>query len=101
MDHEFFILCVTICQVPQQWIGSSVALAAEVGSFSVEPKVLVKVFDWGRAELNTREEYMHLPLPERESRAHYWRPKLWVGGFFFSERWSWHNRAYIICLVLQ
>lgn len=58
------------------------ALAAEVGSFSVEPKVLVKVFDWGRAELNTREEYMRLPLPERESRAHYWRHKLWVGGFF-------------------
>ena len=72
-------------EVPQQWIGSSVALAAEVGSFSVEPKVLVKVFDWGRAELNTREEYMRLPLPERESRAHYWRQYLRALGRLYWE----------------
>ena len=61
------------CQVPQQWIGSSVALAAEVGSFSTEPKVLVKVFDWGRAELNTQEDFQRLQAAERESRCYYWR----------------------------
>ena len=59
--------------VPQQWIGSSVALALEVGVAEAEPRVAVKVFDWGRAELTTEQEFQELSAEEKESRKHYWR----------------------------
>lgn len=79
------LMAVMNLEVPQQWIGSSVALAAEVGSFSTEPKVLVKVFDWGRAELNTEEDFQRLQAAERESRSYYWRQYLRALGRLYWE----------------
>ena len=75
--YVYIYTCV-LCpvQVPQQWIGSSVALAMEVGSFSVQPRVAVKVFDWGRAELNTARDFNALAAEEKETRARYWRQYL-------------------------
>eukprot|EP00933_Yihiella_yeosuensis_P060949 TRINITY_DN63758_c0_g1_i1.p1 TRINITY_DN63758_c0_g1~~TRINITY_DN63758_c0_g1_i1.p1 ORF type:complete len:537 (+),score=93.31 TRINITY_DN63758_c0_g1_i1:102-1613(+) len=61
---------------PQQWIGSSIALALETGSLSKEPKVLLKVFDWGRADLTSLREHRALQPEERRSRLYYWRQYL-------------------------
>ncbi|CAK9035933.1 unnamed protein product [Durusdinium trenchii] len=72
-------------EVPQQWIGSSVALAVEMGALQAEPKVAVKVFDWGRAELNTVTEFAYLQPPEKESRAHYWKQYLRALGRLYWE----------------
>eukprot|EP00931_Biecheleriopsis_adriatica_P122424 TRINITY_DN97414_c0_g1_i1.p1 TRINITY_DN97414_c0_g1~~TRINITY_DN97414_c0_g1_i1.p1 ORF type:complete len:587 (-),score=134.20 TRINITY_DN97414_c0_g1_i1:16-1776(-) len=58
---------------PQQWIGSSVALAVEVGKCSEEPRTLVKVFDWGRSELTTAAEYAVLEQEVKLTRMRYWR----------------------------
>ena len=76
--EQMRLLLSAVCalDVPQQWIGSSVALAMEVGSFAVQPHVAVKVFDWGRAELNTASVFNALPLEERESRTRFWKQYL-------------------------
>jgi len=58
---------------PQMWIGSSLAIALEVGCLCKSPRVLVKVFDWGRAELTTQDEHRALPALERSQRMYYWR----------------------------
>ena len=73
---RLLLSAVFALDVPQQWIGSSVALAMEVGSFAIQPHVAVKVFDWGRAELNTASVFNSLPLEERESRTRFWKQYL-------------------------
>lgn len=59
--------------VPQQWIGSSLALGLEASSVRDHPKVIAKVFDWGRAELMTAEEYDALQENDQKQRIHFWR----------------------------
>lgn len=59
--------------VPQQWIGSSLALGLEVSSISEEPRVLGKIFDWGRSEFNTLQKHQSLSKAVRKERLKYWR----------------------------
>ncbi|CAE7240736.1 unnamed protein product, partial [Symbiodinium microadriaticum] len=76
---QLLLTAVLGLEVPQQWIGSSVALAMEVGSsrcLGPPPRVAVKVFDWGRAELNTLEDFNSLASEEKESRRRYWKQYL-------------------------
>ncbi|CAJ1351340.1 unnamed protein product [Effrenium voratum] len=78
------VQAVVALEVPQQWIGSSVALALEVGTMA-RLSVVVKVFDWGRAELTTAEEFAALKVEAQESRGHYWRQYLRALGRLFWE----------------
>jgi len=64
------VLCIP---TPQIWIGSSVALAAECGELHTEPRVRVKLFDWGRSELCTAEEFATLDAQSREKRVRNWQ----------------------------
>ena len=73
---ERLLTAVLGLDVPQQWIGSSVALAMETGKFSTQPRVAVKVFDWGRAELSTAADFSSLAPEEKETRARYWKQYL-------------------------
>mmetsp|Transcript_19324 Transcript_19324/g.51426 ORF Transcript_19324/g.51426 Transcript_19324/m.51426 type:complete len:782 (-) Transcript_19324:247-2592(-) len=59
--------------VPQQWIGTSLALGVEVEDISKQPRVVAKVFDWGRAELTTGAEYKELQAEEKKERLGFWR----------------------------
>jgi len=59
--------------VPQQWIGSSLAVGMESGTISKKPKVTIKVFDWGRAELNSKADHEALTQDQRKERVRYWR----------------------------
>jgi hypothetical protein len=59
--------------VPQQWIGSSIAMGLEVGKLCKTPTVRVKVFDWGRAELSSIEHHQSLTLEQRKDRLRFWR----------------------------
>ncbi|CAK9013721.1 unnamed protein product [Durusdinium trenchii] len=52
--------------------------------------VLVKIFDWGRSELNTLEEHSTRSAEEQQDRLDFWR--LYVGGI---QRLAWEAaRAY-------
>lgn len=74
------------CPIPQKWVGSSVALGFESGQLpsrkapesELREKVLVKLFDWGRSELNTPESHAELEEQERQDRATFWR--YYMGG---------------------
>lgn len=59
--------------VPQQCIGSSIAMGLEVGTLQKQPRVLVKVFDWGRAELSSVSHFESLTAEEKKERWKYWR----------------------------
>lgn len=83
---------------PQKWIGSSVALAFDAGELpkrgtaqeQIRSAVKVKIFDWGRSELNTPERHASLAPGERRDRADFWR--LYVSGV---NRLAWEAaRAY-------
>eukprot|EP00434_Breviolum_minutum_P011502 symbB.v1.2.010141.t1/scaffold618.1/size180184/18 len=95
-------LTVACClmQAPQKWIGSSVALGFDDGfslpayadgqGFTGEDEAqlrktsLVKIFDWGRSELNTLEEHSERSAEEQQDRLDFWR--LYVGGI---QRLAW------------
>jgi len=59
--------------VPQMWIGSSIGAMVEVGEVSMNPMVKVKVFDWGRSEMNLATEYLRLTAAEKKERISHWR----------------------------
>jgi len=84
--------------VPQKWIGSSVALGFDDATLpkragsehEVRRKVVVKVFDWGRSELNTLDQHGTLPAAEQEDRRKFWR--YYCGGI---DNMAWQAaRAY-------
>jgi len=69
--------------VPQKWIGSSVAVVAEAGAYPPRPhrgaqpqgsshKACVRIFDWGRSELNTPARHSALGEEQRGDRQEYW-----------------------------
>ena len=72
--------------IPQQWIGSSIGLFYDVGSLpllSSTPEQLrdlasVKIFDWGRSELTTPEQYRCLSSSKQKTRRQYWNQ--WCDG---------------------
>jgi len=83
---------------PQKWLGSSVALCFDAGTLPSRKgfagkhseAARVKIFDWGRSELNTPEHHASLPPEERRDRANFWRN--YVGGV---DRLAWEAaRAY-------
>ncbi|CAE8627521.1 unnamed protein product [Polarella glacialis] len=87
---------------PQKWIGSSVALAFDEeppersggASFKDEEdlrrSVHVRIFDWGRSELNTLEQHAAMTAKQQADRLHFWQ--LYVGGI---DRLAWEAaRAY-------
>jgi len=68
-------------KVPQKWLGSSVALGYDAGSFpprsnsaeqSVRSNVIVNIFDWGRSELLTKEAFDQLSTAEQSDRKKFW-----------------------------
>mmetsp|Transcript_17868 Transcript_17868/g.34829 ORF Transcript_17868/g.34829 Transcript_17868/m.34829 type:complete len:702 (-) Transcript_17868:94-2199(-) len=84
--------------VPQKWIGSSVALGFDDAKLpkraapeeEVRRKVVVKVFDWGRSELNTLDQHATLSADDQEDRREYWR--YYCGGI---DNMAWQAaRAY-------
>jgi len=67
--------------VPQKWLGSSVALGYDAGSFpprsnsseqSVRSNVIVNIFDWGRSELLSKEAFDQLSAAEQSDRKKFW-----------------------------
>jgi len=84
--HEFVLQLTKLfvsCQnlpVPQMWIGSSIALGFDSGNLpsrlndhdEIRKSVLVKIFDWGRSELNTMETYAALSSNDQNRRNKYW-----------------------------
>jgi len=83
--------------VPQKWIGSSVALGFDDATLpqraseeEVRRKVIVKVFDWGRSELNTLDQHGTLSATDQEDRRTFWR--YYCGGI---DKMAWQAaRAY-------
>ncbi|CAB9512755.1 Synaptotagmin-2 [Seminavis robusta] len=68
-------------QVPQKWIGSSVALGFDCGFFptrsnkaeaQIRSKVITNVFDWGRSELLTQRRYDSMTPAEQTDRQQFW-----------------------------
>eukprot|EP00555_Chaetoceros_dichaeta_P009775 CAMPEP_0198252596 /NCGR_PEP_ID=MMETSP1447-20131203/3086_1 /TAXON_ID=420782 /ORGANISM="Chaetoceros dichaeta, Strain CCMP1751" /LENGTH=546 /DNA_ID=CAMNT_0043937915 /DNA_START=35 /DNA_END=1675 /DNA_ORIENTATION=+ len=68
-------------KVPQKWLGSSVALGYDAGSFpprsnsaeqSVRSNVIINIFDWGRSELLTKEAFDQLSTAEQSDRQKFW-----------------------------
>jgi len=70
--------------VPQKWVGSSIAIVAEVnGTPPREEETLapwewtrertkVRIFDWGRSQLNTREMFEMMTPEQRSDHEEYW-----------------------------
>jgi hypothetical protein len=90
-------------KIPQKWIGSSVALVYDAGFFpdrssspslendgesdnndnntykinhqeaEIRSKVICRIFDWGRSELLTAEEYDSMTPGDQKDRDHFWK----------------------------
>eukprot|EP01062_Namystynia_karyoxenos_P014410 TRINITY_DN15192_c0_g1_i2.p1 TRINITY_DN15192_c0_g1~~TRINITY_DN15192_c0_g1_i2.p1 ORF type:complete len:1068 (+),score=259.85 TRINITY_DN15192_c0_g1_i2:92-3205(+) len=62
--------------VPQQWIGSSVAVSFDVDEQvprAQEPRrVGLSIFDWGRSELTTPEVWAQMPHAQQKERRKHW-----------------------------
>merc|ERR1719272_254898 len=71
--------------VPQQWIGSSIAMGLEVGKLSKTPHVTVKVFDWGRAELSSISHFESLTGEQKKERWKFWRQYIRATSRFYWE----------------
>eukprot|EP00928_Gymnodinium_smaydae_P071916 TRINITY_DN55389_c0_g1_i1.p1 TRINITY_DN55389_c0_g1~~TRINITY_DN55389_c0_g1_i1.p1 ORF type:complete len:657 (+),score=54.59 TRINITY_DN55389_c0_g1_i1:69-2039(+) len=69
---EDVVVAVLGIDVPQQWIGSSIALQLEVAFLSQDPRVSVKLFDWGRAELCSAEDYGQLSRGKKREQIRFW-----------------------------
>eukprot|EP01059_Diplonema_ambulator_P037555 TRINITY_DN9993_c0_g1_i2.p1 TRINITY_DN9993_c0_g1~~TRINITY_DN9993_c0_g1_i2.p1 ORF type:complete len:721 (+),score=246.86 TRINITY_DN9993_c0_g1_i2:50-2164(+) len=72
-----------VMPIPQQWIGSSVALAFDTAARPRREARLpdlarVHLFDWGRSELTTEDMYKILGPHQQRARASHWAE--WVGG---------------------
>eukprot|EP01065_Artemidia_motanka_P018948 TRINITY_DN2233_c0_g2_i1.p1 TRINITY_DN2233_c0_g2~~TRINITY_DN2233_c0_g2_i1.p1 ORF type:complete len:941 (+),score=258.61 TRINITY_DN2233_c0_g2_i1:68-2890(+) len=75
---------------PQQWIGSSVALAFDAAADlqrrpydpladeTAEKLARIHIFDWGRSELTSMEIWDTLSKAQCKERAHHWTA--WVSG---------------------
>jgi C2 domain len=70
-------------QVPQKWLGSSVALGFDCGLYpsrtpggesehAIRSKVITNVFDWGRSELLTQRRYQRMTEAEHADRQRFW-----------------------------
>ena len=69
--------------VPQKWIGSSVALGFDAGELPARSddddytlsrkKVICAVFDWGRSELNTIQNFEKLSDETKKDRNKFWK----------------------------
>lgn len=91
--HEFMSQLIGLSaachkvEVPQKWIGSSVAVAYDCNFFprrgtsegdhrdreaEIRSKVICKIFDWGRSELLTDAKYENLSSHGRHDRERYW-----------------------------
>eukprot|EP00811_Abedinium_folium_P005461 NODE_1502_length_2456_cov_9.292400.p1 GENE.NODE_1502_length_2456_cov_9.292400~~NODE_1502_length_2456_cov_9.292400.p1 ORF type:complete len:720 (+),score=194.91 NODE_1502_length_2456_cov_9.292400:75-2234(+) len=68
-------------QVPQKWIGSSIALGFDCGRLpprsmpeaDIRAAVRVNVFDWGRSELNTVSKHAKLSVNDQRDRQEFWK----------------------------
>eukprot|EP00756_Hemistasia_phaeocysticola_P063853 Hpha_TRINITY_DN7323_c0_g1::TRINITY_DN7323_c0_g1_i1::g.9979::m.9979 len=78
-------------EVPQQWIGSSAAIAFDAAARPQRPPkgrpvptpagpeaARINVFDWGRSELTTLDMYEVLSGETKQERAKHWAS--WVSG---------------------
>lgn len=87
VSHELMSQAVALARachqvkIPQKWIGSSVAVVFDAGFFpsrssdaedNIRSKVLVRMFDWGRSELMTAQEYGNLTPEEAKDREYFW-----------------------------
>jgi hypothetical protein len=91
VSHELMaqLICLSVkchqVKTPQKWIGSSVALAYDAGLFPdrsatvdhskekmIRSNVTVNIFDWGRSELLTHDQYQTLPPVDKIDRAKFW-----------------------------
>eukprot|EP00811_Abedinium_folium_P031480 NODE_512_length_2977_cov_3.645965.p1 GENE.NODE_512_length_2977_cov_3.645965~~NODE_512_length_2977_cov_3.645965.p1 ORF type:complete len:903 (-),score=211.62 NODE_512_length_2977_cov_3.645965:173-2881(-) len=87
--HEFICQLFALAkacrhvEVPQKWLGSSVALGFDAGRLPPRPSckedetnirrtVRVNIFDWGRSELNTVDLHSQLSAHEQRDRKHFW-----------------------------
>jgi hypothetical protein len=84
--HEILQLLVKLavfcCRVniPQKWIGSSLAIGFDSGQLplrsaseeDIRESVIVKIFDWGRSELNTSIKMQELKKKEIADRTEFW-----------------------------
>ena len=89
VSHELtdqLVRLASACQhviIPQKWIGSSVAVCFDSGFFpertletaevDIRNKVLCKIFDWGRSELLTAEEYDAMTPDQKADRDKFWQ----------------------------
>lgn len=75
-------LALACCTAPvaQKWLGSSVALGFDdarlprrsLSREQLQKRVLVKIFDWGRSELDTYEKHSSLEMQEQSNRHKFW-----------------------------
>jgi hypothetical protein len=91
VSHELMaqLICLSVkCHqviTPQKWIGSSVALTYDAGLFPdlsstvdhskekmIRSNVTVNIFDWGRSELLTRDQYQTLTPVNKNDREKFW-----------------------------
>jgi len=86
---------------PQKWVGSSIAVVADAGAAPprdspetwIDERVSLKLFDWGRSELNTADDHALLTQDEIDDRRCFWKMYQESVGRFLWEcsRLYWNN----------
>jgi len=87
--------------VPQKWVGSSIGVVADAGAAPprdnpeiwIDEHVSLKLFDWGRSELNTAADHALLTQQEIDDRQCFWKMYQESVGHFLWEcsRLYWNN----------
>ncbi len=73
-------VCCDRVKVPQKWIGSSLAIGFDSGALphrsmsedEIRSGTIVRIFDWGRSELNNTEKMQELSDQEVKDRRSFW-----------------------------
>lgn len=86
-------------RVPQKWVGSSVAIGFDAASSwtgdeaAARAQVIVKIFDWGRSELNVASKYSVMTAAERSDRIEFWRNyRMGMNKLSFEAARFYHHR---------
>ncbi len=105
--HEIVILLTKLASachkvtIPQKWIGSSLAIGYDCGEIpkrakseeDIRKSTIVKIFDWGRSELNDTARMKKLSEVEVKDRKYFWEKyKEGIDTISFIASHKYHER---------
>jgi hypothetical protein len=100
------VIACHIVTIPQKWIGSSLAIGFDAGEIpkkttseeAIRKSAIVRIFDWGRSELNTKSNFKKMSPSEVKDREYFWKEYKhgievisWISTHLYKNRFCCEN----------